>query len=49
MLALLWKGQSRHAGSPNSRRQSQAEGEAAVHLAATLVQWLAVGVLRRKP
>lgn len=49
MLALLWQGQSRHAGAPNSRRQNQAEGEAAVHLAATLVQWLTSGVLRRKP
>jgi len=49
MLALLWDGQSRHAGSPNTRRQTQAEGEAAVHLAATLVQWITSGVLRRKP
>lgn len=49
MLALLWEGQSRHAGSPNARRQTQAEGEAAVHLAATLVQWLTSGVLHRKP
>lgn len=49
MLALIWEGQSRHAGSPNSRHQTQAEAEAAVHLAAVLVQWLASGVLRRKP
>ncbi|SCL43831.1 hypothetical protein GA0070606_0022 [Micromonospora citrea] len=49
MMALLWEGQSRHAGSPNSRRQSQVEGESAVHLAATIVQWLNSGVLRRKP
>ncbi len=48
MLALLWEGQSRHAGAANSRRQTQAEGEASVHLAATLVQWLSAGVLRRK-
>ncbi|WP_432945823.1 hypothetical protein ACQPXM_06600 [Kribbella sp. CA-253562] len=48
MLALLWEGQSRHAGSPNSRRQTPSEGEAAVHLAATLVQWFSGGVLRRK-
>ena len=48
MLALLWEGQSRHAGSPNSRRQNQAEAEAAVHLAATIVQWLTAGVLRRR-
>ncbi|WP_203723754.1 hypothetical protein, partial [Actinoplanes teichomyceticus] len=49
MLALLWEGQSRHAGSPNSRTQTPAEGEAAVHLAATLVQWLGHGVLYRLP
>jgi hypothetical protein len=48
MLRLLWQGQSRHAGSPNSRRQTQAEAEAAVHLAATLVQWLSSGVLYRR-
>lgn len=48
MLKLLWQGQSRHAGSPNSRRQTQAEAEAAVHLAATLVQWLTSGVLKRR-
>lgn len=29
MVALLWEGQSRHAGSPNSRRQTQTEAEAA--------------------
>ena len=48
MLQLLWQGQSRHAGAPNSRRQDQTEAEAAVHLAATLVQWLNSNVLRRK-
>ncbi|MEU6022610.1 hypothetical protein [Micromonospora sp. NPDC047134] len=48
MLKLLWQGQSRHAGSPNSRRQTQAEAEAAVHLAATLVQWFSSGVLYRR-
>jgi hypothetical protein len=49
MLKLLWQGQSRHAGSPNSRRQTPAEAEAAVHLAATLVQWLTSGVLYGVP
>lgn len=49
MLQLLWQGQSRHAGAPNSRHQSQAESEATVHLAATVVQWLSSNVLRRKP
>jgi hypothetical protein len=48
MLEALWHGQSRHAGSANSRRQTQVEGESAVHLAATLVQWLGSGVLRRR-
>ncbi|WP_328851226.1 hypothetical protein OG994_25660 [Micromonospora globbae] len=49
MLALLWDGQSRHAGSPNSRRQTASEAEAALHLAATLVQWLSGGILRKNP
>lgn len=48
MLDLLWKGQSRHGGNPNSRRQSQSEAESAVHMAAALTQWLTTGVLRRK-
>ena len=49
ILELLWKGQSRHGGNPNSRRQSQAEAESAVHMAAALTQWLTIGVLHRKP
>ena len=49
MLDLLWKGQSRHGGNPNSRQQTQAEAEAAVHMAAALTQWLTAGVLHRKP
>lgn len=48
MLDLLWKGQSRHAGNPNSRQQTQAEAEAAIHMAAALTQWLTTGVLHRK-
>lgn len=48
MLKLLWQGQSRHAGALNSRRQTQAEAEAAVHLAASVVQWLGSGVLYRR-
>lgn len=35
MLALLWDG-PRHASSLNTRQQTQAEGEATVHLTATL-------------
>ena len=50
MMAALWDGQvSRHSGSSKSRRQTQAEAEAAVHLAATLVQWLSTGVLMQRP
>ena len=49
MLDLLWKGQSRHGGNPNSRQQTQAEAEAAVQMAAALTQWLTAGVLHRKP
>ncbi|MBO3753078.1 hypothetical protein J5X84_44160 [Streptosporangiaceae bacterium NEAU-GS5] len=49
MLDLLWKGQSRHAGNPSSRHQSQTEGEAAIHLAATIVQWLTLGILEKVP
>jgi hypothetical protein len=49
MLELLWKGQSRHGGNPNSRQQTQAEAEAAIHIAAALTQSLTAGILRRKP
>ena len=50
MMGLLMRGhRSRHAGGPNTRAQTQAEAEAAVHLAATLVQWFSTGVLRKKP
>jgi hypothetical protein len=50
MMDTLWKAQySRHGGGSNSRRQSQEEAEAAVHLAAVLVQWLSTGVLRKTP
>ena len=48
MLSLLWDGQSRHGGAPNSRRQGQAEAEAVVHLAATAVQWFTAGVVRAR-
>lgn len=50
MLDRLWTGQvSRHGGGRNSRDQTTAEAEAAVHLAATLVQLLATGTLTRRP
>jgi hypothetical protein len=49
MLELLWSGQvSRHAGVSTSRDQRQIEAEAAVVLAATLVHWLATGVVHRQ-
>jgi hypothetical protein len=49
MLKLLWQGQSRHGGAANSRKQTQDEAEAVVHMAITLAHWLTSGVLRRKP
>lgn len=49
-METLWEAQrSRHGGGNNSRRQTQEEAEAAVHLAVLLVQWLSSGVLRKKP
>jgi len=52
MMRRLWQGhRSRHSGGPTSRKQTQLEAEAAVHLAVLLVQWLSSGVLatRVKP
>jgi hypothetical protein len=47
MLELLWHAQvSRHGGAPKSRRQDQAEAQAAIHLAVMVVKWLDTGVLR---
>ena len=49
LLRQLWQGQrSRHGGGANSRDQTQAEAEAAVHLAALAVQLVSTGALRRK-
>jgi hypothetical protein len=49
MLDRLWTGQvSRHGGGQQSREQTKAEAEAAVHLAATLVQLLTIGALTRR-
>lgn len=49
MVSLLWHGQrERHAGGPSTASISQASAEAAVHLAATLVQWFSTGAVRRK-
>jgi hypothetical protein len=49
MMERLWTGQvSRHGGGQNSRDQRPDEAEAAVHLAATLVQLLGSGALTRR-
>lgn len=49
MLDRLWTGQvSRHGGGKNSRDQTPSEAEAAVHLAATLVQLLSTDGLSRR-
>lgn len=49
MLDRLWTGQvSRHGGGQKSRDQTTAEAQAAVHLAATVVQLLGAGALTRR-
>lgn len=49
MLDRLWTGQvSRHAGGQKSRDQTLPEAQAAVHLAATLVQLLGAGALTQR-
>lgn len=49
MLDRLWTGQvSRHGGGQNSRDQTTEEAQAAVHLAATLVQLLGAGALTQR-
>jgi hypothetical protein len=48
-MERLWEGQvSRHAGGARNRRQTQEETQAAVHLAAFLVQMLGSGALARR-
>ena len=50
LVALLWHGHTdRHEGNVPSIPISQEAAEMAVHAAATLVQWFATGVIRRKP
>jgi len=49
MIALLWEGhRDRHAGGPTTALITQPAAEAAVHLAAVLVQWFSSGAVRRK-
>lgn len=48
MMESLWQGQSdRHAGSTPTVPVKQAEAEAAVHLATTLVHWFLSGAIKR--
>jgi hypothetical protein len=47
MMDLLWTGHVRHGGAGGTVEATQEEAAAAVHLAATLVQWFARGALRR--
>lgn len=50
MMRRLWQGQtSRHGSQSPTRLETQQEAEMAVHLAATLVQWLAAGLVHRAP
>jgi hypothetical protein len=47
-LDQLWRGQrSRHGGGPAARDQTQAEAEAAVHLAVLAVQWFSSGAIKK--
>ena len=52
MMDLLWKGQTDRHGSPDDTspiQVSQAEAEAALHLAITLVHWFRTGVITAAP
>ncbi|MFJ2154472.1 hypothetical protein ACIOHB_37765 [Streptomyces microflavus] len=50
MITLLWYGhRDRHEGGPTSAPISPEAAQAALHLAATLVQWLSTGAVRRAP
>lgn len=49
MVQLLWKGQGRHAGQTDWTPNTQAEAEAAVLLAVSLVQWFSTGAIARRP
>lgn len=47
MAELLWQGQTDRHGRPESVPVTQEQAEAAVHLAALLVQWFTAGSIRR--
>ncbi|MFF4362836.1 hypothetical protein ACFY1U_34500 [Streptomyces sp. NPDC001351] len=50
MMRRLWQGQtSRHGSQSLTRLETQQEAEMAVHLATTLVQWFAAGLIHRVP
>ncbi|MFE7551050.1 hypothetical protein [Streptomyces gardneri] len=50
MARLLWEGhRDRHPGGLTSAPVTLEAAQAAVHLAVTLVQWIAAGTIRRKP
>ncbi|MET8542668.1 hypothetical protein ABZW03_18725 [Kitasatospora sp. NPDC004799] len=50
MVTLLWEGhRDRHPGGLTSAPVTLKAAQAAVHLAVTLVQWIAAGTIRRKP
>jgi len=50
MMRRLWKGQTaRHGSQTTTRLETQQEAEMAVHLATTLVQWFASGLVHRVP
>jgi hypothetical protein len=48
MMRQLWEGQSRHGGARPKRDETLEEAQAAVHLAATLVQYGISGAFKRK-
>jgi hypothetical protein len=48
MIQMLWAGQGRHAGQPDWTPNTQAEAEAAVMLAVSLVQWFSSGAIARR-
>lgn len=50
MMRRLWQGQtSRHGSQSPTRLETQQEAEMAVHLATTLLQWFAAGLIHRVP
>jgi hypothetical protein len=48
MLRLMWPNPDRHQDGTAKRKPTQAEAEAVVHLAVTIVQWARSGVLVRR-